>query len=229
RAGAAKAVKEDNDLYSYAFAYPSQVGAYPLLARKLEAEAAKAKDDLIKQSKDDRAQAKANDYPYNPHSWMEEWKVVADLPDFLSLSGDFSTYTGGAHGMYGLTSLVWDKGRNVALDGADMFASPAALEAALGPSLCDKLNAERAKKRGEAVPQTPQGEDYGFNSCQHIKDATVLVGSSNHRTFDRLTVWFGPYVAGPYAEGAYELDFPVDAKVLAAVKPEYESAFSLKK
>ena len=54
----------------------------------------------------------------------------------------------------------------------------------------------------------------------------MLVGSSNGRTFDRIGIWYGPYVAGPYAEGAYELDFPVDARVLAAVKPEYEAAFS---
>jgi hypothetical protein len=229
RAGAAQAVKEDNDLYSYAFVYPAQVGAHPLLAQKLQREADAAKAQLIKESKEALAESKANGFPYNPHSWMEEWKVVTDLPDYLSLSGDFSTYTGGAHGMYGLTSLVWDKRNKAALDGIELFASPAALDAALGQALCDKLDAERAKKRGEAVPQTPAGEDYGFNSCQHIKDATVLVGSSNHRTFDRLTVWFGPYVAGPYAEGAYELDFPVDAKVLAAVKPEYRSAFSVKK
>lgn len=228
-AGAAQSVKEDNALYSYAFAYPAQVGANPVLAQKLQREADAAKAQLIKESKEALADSKANDFPYNPHSWMEEWKVVTDLPDYLSLSGEFSTYTGGAHGMYGLTSLVWDKRNKTALDGIDLFASPAALEAALGQALCDKLDAERAKKRGEAVPHTPPGEDYGFNSCQHVKDATVLVGSSNGKTFDRLTVWFGPYVAGPYAEGAYELDFPVDAKVLAAVKPAYRGAFSAKK
>ena len=39
------------------------------------------------------------------------------------------------------------------------------------------------------------------------------------KRFDRLSVYFGPYVAGPYAEGDYELDFPVTASVLDAVKP----------
>jgi hypothetical protein len=57
----------------------------------------------------------------------------------------------------------------------------------------------------------------------------VIVGSSNGRTFDRIGVWFGPYLAGPYAEGAYELNFPVDAAVLGAVKPAYRSAFSVKR
>ena len=60
--------------------------------------------------------------------------------------------------------------------------------------------------------------DYGFDECQKVADATVLAGSSNGKAFDRIGIWFGPYVAGPYAEGAYELNFPVDAKVRAAVK-----------
>jgi hypothetical protein len=66
----------------------------------------------------------------------------------------------------------------------------------------------------------------GFNSCPPISDATVLVGSSTGRAFDRIGIWFGPYVAGPYSEGAYELDFPVDAAVLRAVKPQYAGAFA---
>ena len=64
-------------------------------------------------------------------------------------------------------------------------------------------------------------------SVRHVaKKATVLVGSSNGKTFNRIGVWFGPYVAGPYAEGAYELTFGVDKAILDAVKPAYKAAFS---
>ncbi len=228
--GAAKAVSEDNDLYSYAFSYPPQAGAYPELARKLQADADEAKADLIAEAKEAQVDAKKNDFPFHPHSWREEWKVVADIPDYLSLSGDFSTYSGGAHGMYGLQSLVWDKQARQSLDGIDLFNSAGELDAALGQSLCDALDAERRKKRGPDYKPAQDGEPaYGFDSCQHIKDATVLVGSSNGQTFDRITVWFGPYVAGPYAEGAYELDFSMTAKMLGAVKPAYAKAFSVKR
>jgi hypothetical protein len=41
-------------------------------------------------------------------------------------------------------------------------------------------------------------------------------------------VWFGPYVAGAYAEGAYELDFPMTKAMLDTVKPAYKAAFSVK-
>jgi len=224
--GTAMAVKEDNDLYSFAYAYPAQADALPELAAQLDDDAEKAKATLIAESEDDRTQAEANDFPYRAHSYSKEWKVVADLPRYLSLSSSFSTYTGGAHGMYGLESLVWDKQEKAGVDGVALFQSAAALDEALGQKLCDALNAERGKRRGEAVPQVPDGEDYGFNTCQHVKDATVLVGSSGGGKFNRIGIWFGPYIAGPYAEGSYELTFPVDTAVIEAVKPEYREAFA---
>ena len=30
-----------------------------------------------------------------------------------------------------------------------------------------------------------------FGTCPELDEATVLVGSSNGKTFDRITVWFG--------------------------------------
>ncbi|RYY33636.1 MAG: hypothetical protein EOP59_17370 [Sphingomonadales bacterium] len=130
--------------------------------------------------------------------------------------------------MYGLQSLVWDKAAKKSFDGVALFQSPEALETAIGPRLCAALNKEREKRRGEPVGPAGGPDDIGFDSCQHIKDATVLVGSSTGKAFDRIGVWFGPYVAGSYAEGAYELTFPVDAAVLKAVKPEYAGAFAAK-
>jgi hypothetical protein len=227
--GLARSDEESTDLYEFSYAWPGAVGAQPELAVHLQADLDLQKRGLVKQASEAQADAKANDFPFNPHSFSEEWKVVAELPGWLSLSGEFSTYSGGAHGMYGLESLVWDKRARKALDGIDLFDSPEALDEALGRKLCEALDAERAERRGEAVPQVPEGEDYGFNSCQQVGDSTVLVGSSSGDTFDRIAIWFGPYVAGPYAEGAYELDFPVDKAVLAAVKPEYRSVFAVRR
>ena len=41
--------------------------------------------------------------------------------------------------------------------------------------------------------------------------------------------WVGPYAAGPYAEGSYEATIPVDAKILALVKPEFRAFFAAKR
>lgn len=222
----AKTVSESTEAYEFEYSYPDVAAAIPALSEWLESQAAERKASLRAGAQEGKADAEANGYPFNPHSYSMDWKVVADLPRWLSLSGEFATYSGGAHGMYGMDTLVWQKDPGRRLEPIALFRSPAALTEALAPKLCDALNAERAERRGEPVPS---GSEDMFDQCVGVDEATVLVGSSNGRTFDRLTVWIGPYVAGPYAEGAFELDFPVDAAVLAAVKPEHRGAFSVKR
>jgi hypothetical protein len=219
-----KKVSEETDLLNFEFSYPAQVGAQPELAAQLEQEAQRVKSEMTATAKEYQADAKANDFPSHQHSYSAEWKVVADLPGYLSLSQDFSTYAGGAHGMYGLTGYVWDKANKRGFDSAGLFVDPEILNEAMGGSVCAALNREREKRRGEPVAQ----KDDFFSGCPGLDEATILVGSSNRNTFDRITVWFGPYVAGPYAEGAYELDFPMTKAMLEAVKPAYRAAFSVK-
>ena len=40
-----------------------------------------------------------------------------------------------------------------------------------------------------------------------------------------MTFVIGPYSAGPYAEGSYEVALPVDAAMRGAIKTEYQDAF----
>ena len=207
--------------YSWPEAVAREAGLVDLLDREREAALAEQKADW------DQSFA---DVPEGcvsciSRGYEKEWKVVADLPRWLSLSADLYVYTGGAHGTYGRTSLVWDREGKKAIEGIEMFKSPVALETALGAQLCDALDRSRAKRRGAPVERTSEwGSD-----CPGIDEAAVFVGSSNGETFDRIGVYFGPYVAGSYAEGAHELNFPVTASVLDAVKPEYAGTFSVKR
>jgi hypothetical protein len=216
-------VKETNDLYSFAYTWPAAAGNIPPLAQRLESQLEKSKQELIDSANKGKEEAESNGFPYNTYYFSEKWKVVADLPKWLSLTGDFSTYTGGAHGNYGRETLVWDKKVGRGFPAIEMFTSPKALGDALGEKLCKALDAERAKRR----KGQPKGESLAdFDKCVGVNEATVLVGSSNGKTFNRIAVWFGPYVAGPYAEGAYELNFGIDKAILATVKPAYQTAFS---
>ena len=218
-------IAEDTELFSFEFSYPKQVAAEPQLAARLEQDAQRVKTEMIAEAKEIQADAKANGYPFNQHSYSAEWKVVADLPRFLSLSNDFATYSGGAHGMYGLEGLVWDKANKRGFASQALFQSSGILGTTMDNAVCDALNKEREERRGEPV----RADDDLFGDCPELDEATILVGSSNGKTFDRITVWFGPYVAGPYAEGAYELDFPMTRAMLDAVKPAYKAAFSVQK
>jgi hypothetical protein len=219
-----QSAEKDGGDWEFAYSWPKAVSAQPELAKQLGAEKDKTlaaeRAEWEKQLSELKGQGDCGGC--RGRSFGKTWEVVADLPGWLSLSANFETYTGGAHGMYGTQSLVWDKANKVSMDGVALFQSPAALQNALGQSLCDALNKERLAKGMEPITDP----DSTFPACPGIDEATVLVGSSNRKTFDRITVYYGPYVAGSYAEGAYELDFPMTAAMVAAVKPAYRGAFS---
>ena len=227
-ASSAEAVKvrEETKLFLYEYSYPAQAAAIPALAAILDARGAKARDEMLGEAEELEAEeGDPGEFPVPQHSFEEEWQVVADLPGWLSLSGFFSTYTGGAHGMYGMEGYVWDKQRGRGMDSSDLFRSPDYLGSTMGGRVCEALNREREERREEPVG----AEDDLFNGCPDLSESTILVGSSNGKTFDRITVWFGPYVAGPWVEGHYELDFPMTSAMLEAVKPAYRAAFSAKR
>lgn len=224
--GKAGELTEETEQYQFAYKWPAAASHHAKLVAVLQDDADDMKAELAKEAGADWEGAKGQDWTPRQHSAALEWKIVAETPRFLSLSGHLATYSGGAHGMYGMESLVWDKEANDGMDAKVLFQSPAKLAAALGSGLCGKLNEAREKRRGIKVD--PNSGDT-FDNCPAIDEATVLVGSSTGKALDRLTVYFGPYVAGPYAEGDYELDFPVTAAVLAAVKPEYANGFSVKR
>lgn len=222
-AGGASSVAEANDVWDFAYSWPAAVGRIAPL-RELFAERQKqALAGLKAEAIDARAAADAEGFPYHPYSLDVEWQVVADLPRWLSLSAEISTYEGGAHGNHGFDALLWDKQTQRVRQAESLFA-PGALEAALGDSLCAALDVQRAERRG--APVDPLSEDV-FDQCPKIGEITVILGSSNNRTFDRIGFLIAPYVAGPYAEGSFEVTMPVTRAIKAAVKPPYAASFTV--
>lgn len=223
-AGKARAIEESNDLYEFDYAYPAAAGAIPALRTIFDKELDDARAQLIADAKEQRAAAQKNDFPYRTISTSKAWEVVADLPDWLSLSGNVGSYSGGAHPNHGFTSLLWDKRANVQRQPLDLFVSKEALSRAIRADFCDAIDKQRAEKRGARVDR--KSGDM-FSECIDPVESTVILGSSNRRVFDRIGVLVGPYEAGPYAEGDYEATLPVTPAVLAAVKPQYRSSFAV--
>jgi hypothetical protein len=218
----ARSVSEETDDFVFDYSYPAEAGDIPPLATLLDRRLERARASLAQQAAAAREAARDNGFPYNKYSSGMAWKTVADLPDWLSLSGEMTEYTGGAHGNYGVQSLVWDKRAGRAMSAIDLFNSPEALGEALGERYCEALDKLRAEKGTEPAEE---GQSV-FPACPGVEELIVLVGSSNGRTFNRLTLYAGPYVAGSYAEGAYEVHLDVDRAVLDAVKPEHRASFS---
>jgi hypothetical protein len=208
----------------FAYNWPAQVSAIPALVERFTAE----RDQLLAEQKTEWAEAVAefagqDCVACTNRSFEKTWEVVADLPRFLSLSASFYVYTGGAHGNGAYDALVWDREAKAGIDPRAMFTSPAALQDALGAPWCKALKAERMKRMGADF------SDDGFFECPPLNDLTVILGSSNKKSFNRIGLLAAPYVAGSYAEGTYEVTLPVTPAVRDAVKPEYKAAFALGK
>ena len=58
-----------------------------------------------------------------------------------------------------------------------------------------------------------------------VSSAVLVPTSKDGRLIDSMTFVIGPYSAGPYAEGTYEVTLPVDAAMRKAIKTEYQDAF----
>lgn len=221
-AGVASSVKEDNPDFAFTYSWPAAAGAIPGVVKWLEADRASARQELVSNAKAARADAKANDYPYNQHYSSTEWQVVTDLPGWLSLTAMQGTYEGGAHGMNWTEGLLWDKTAHRKREVTDLFTSPEALRKAIQATYCDKLDAERAKRRDVKINRNSGDE---FDACIDPMKQTLILGSSDKAHFDRIGIIAAPYEAGPYVEGQYDITVPVTAEVLALVKPEYRAAF----
>ena len=215
-----------NDLIEFDYAYPAQAAAIPKLKAWLDADIVKQQKDITEGAEGDREDRKANGFPFNPYSHTTDWKVVTEIPGWLSLSADRWEYTGGAHGNPWSESLLWDKAADVKRAPLDLFVSKAALSKAIRTPFCAQLDKQREEKRGEAINRNSGDE---FDQCIDPVESTVILGSSDRQHFDRIGVLVGPYAAGPYAEGEYEVTLPVTPAVLAAVKPEYRQYFAVKK
>ncbi|MBU6266129.1 MAG: DUF4163 domain-containing protein [Sphingomonadales bacterium] len=223
-AGVARKVEESNRLFEFNFDYPAAAAAIPGLKAQLDADLTRARADIAASAREGAADAKAAGIDFNAYESGTNWQVVTDLPGWLSLSAQVYEYSGGAHPNHGFAALLWDKAAGTRRAAADLFASKAALTQAIQAPFCDALDKERTKRRGAPVNRASGDE---FDDCIDPAAATVILGSSNHATFDRVGVLVAPYEAGPYAEGDYEITLPVTPAVLAAVKPAYRQAFSI--
>lgn len=216
--------KEETELYEFAYSYPDAAAGIEGLRAMLDRKLDDTKGELVTTARGNREEAKKDGYPYHAHSMQVDWKVVTDLPGWLSLSAEMYQYSGGAHGMSGFDTLVWDRGADTARKPMDFFTGQDALRSALQAPFCNALDKEREKKRGEPVRHDSSDM---FAECIDPTAQTLILGSTNGKTFDRIGILVAPYEAGPYAEGSYEVTLPVTGKVMAALKPQYRSAFSV--
>jgi hypothetical protein len=215
-------VEQDNDLLEFSYAYPAEAAAIPAIVTKLSAEEKRGKTDALQMASEDKKERGKSDFPFNPHSLETSWSVHGDSPRFLSLLSETYVFTGGAHGMTAYGALLWDREANREATFQTVLTSPTAFDKAVRDRFCDALDKARAEKRGEPVTRS----DEMFDDCIDPMKQTLVLEGEKGKPIDRILVVIGPYEAGPYAEGSYEIPLKVDAAMLKAIKPEYQAAFT---
>lgn len=219
----ARSESVSNDLYEFEYSYPAAAAAIPDLRKRFDDDLEKQRRALIESAQVQLADSKKNGYPFNPLGSWTAWKVVTDLPGWLSLSAEVGSYEGGAHPNHGFDALLWDRQANAPRPVSELFTSEADLSRAIRPDFCRALDRQREQRRGEPVDR---GSGNDFDQCIDPVESTIILGSSNGKAFDRIGVLVAPYAAGPYAEGDYEVTLPVTDAVLAAVKPGFRDSFA---
>jgi len=214
-------VRESNALVEFAYAYPREAAQIPELARNLDTDRKVKREALVAAAERDKAAAEKGNFPYHPHSHLQKWLRVTSTPRFLSLSAEIQTYIGGAHGMTSFETLLWDRNKRRTLKPLDLFSSSEAFDAAVRDAFCARIKQAKAAKG----IQTPDEPDGGFATCPPASAQTVWLGSSDGRYLDRMTIAIGPYEVGPFAEGSYKINIPVNAALVRTVKPEFARDF----
>lgn len=220
-AAKAFAADEKNDLIEFHYAWSAEAAAVPQLVELFRRDMATVKAELIAGAEQDKASRGKQGVEFHGYMSSTDYKTAGRSDRLLSLSVETGSYTGGAHGNYGVSGLMWDRQAAREIKVADLFTAPANMDRLLTQPWCDALNRERERKRGE-----PVGGSGLFDDCPKLDEIAIIPGDRNRNgRFDTLALVASPYVAGPWVEGSYEIELGMTPELLAALKGEYRPSF----
>ena len=213
-------LEESSEALHFRYAWPAEAAAIPALNARLQAEAAALRQQALQAAQANRKERAPQGFPFHPHEAGKTWTVEGNTKTLLALRGEFYVFTGGAHGMSGFDAILWDRtyGRDIAT--IDLFTDAKKAMTLLEEAFCPALNAERAKRRGAPVP-SPSGPDDWMNTCPDLAKQVLIPSGVRDGAFTTIHVLIGPYEAGPYAEGTYDITLPITPALIALVRPDY--------
>lgn len=220
-------MEENTDLLSWSLAYPAEAAAIPKLAAMIRAASDKDKAENLAAAKSDKAERAKDNYPFNAYEQSDGYETLGATDQLLSLADNWYVFSGGAHPNHGTKALLWDKAAGGPVDFASLLEGGAAKLAALyRDSYCKELTVERSKRReGEDADTDPTDP---FNACPKFSELVIMPESpEGGGPMTKILFHADPYVAGPYVEGDYDIELPVTAAFIAALKPAYRSSFAV--
>lgn len=220
---AAKAftLDEENELIEFHYGWSAEAAVVPQLAARFRKDMEKSKADLLASAKEGKADREKEGFEFHAYMLSTDYKTSGQSERLLSLTVDVGSYTGGAHGNFGVGTLLWDRATAKEVEIADLFSAPTNLDRLLTQRWCDALNKAREEKRGE-----PTGGDDLFGDCPKLSEIAIIpTDKDGDGHFELLTLVASPYVAGPWVEGSYEIELAVTPDLIAGLKEDYRPSF----
>ena len=218
------AFEEETELYGLKYSWSAEAAAIPQLAERFTRDMKEAKAELVADTKEDRDERVREGIDFLPYEAQVSYDTAGQSDRLLSLERAVYSFTGGAHGSNGSGAVLWDRklAREVSIN--DLLRPGTSWTGAIRQPFCILLDREREERRGEPV----QPDDL-FGECPKYEDVTVLLSDEDKNgRFDHIEVIADQYVAGPYAEGPYEIALPITAAMIERLKPDYRASFEPK-
>jgi hypothetical protein len=154
------------------------------------------------------------------------WTQTAQAGDIVSLLGEASEYTGGAHPVSFFDTHIANRNTGEAIAFEDMLLPTRSPSPALQIAICEALKAAKLARGGTATIYDEPVACVGPGA--NIKPEQAMIALAPSDVADRfggLYVYYAPYVVGPYAEGSYGLT--IQQGVFAEdLRPEARALFA---
>lgn len=210
-------VRETTPALDFSATLAPEMALAPVLAGEIKAEALAYQEKMQAQAATDMKAAEERGFPARPYAVNQRWTTEAETPALLAFSGLLWEYTGGAHGNSNFAVVLYDRAERRRIETADLFTDPKAALSALRQPWCAALAEERKARRSH-------NQASGFDDCPALGGLPIVPVAGGQGAVTGFKVLAAPYVAGPYAEGSYELLVPADP-VLPFLKPEWRATF----
>jgi hypothetical protein len=220
--GAPVKISRHSPALQFTYEWPAEAAAIPALDRRFRAEAAaeyrRQLATALKNQEIYRQQQRRTVSDF----YLKKWSTAGQTRRLLSLQYQHSAYTGGAHPNTDYGALLWDRRLNRPVALVSLFHHSGQFERLTRPRYCSALDRERRKRRGTDW-RLAVGE---FNACPRYCELSVAPSDSDHDgRFDTIRFVASPYTAGPYAEGAYDIELPVRPALIERLEAPFRSAF----
>lgn len=211
----------ENELIEFHYGWSTEAAAVPQLVARFRKEMRKGESELLGGAKDDKASREKQGFDFHGYMSSTQYDTAGQSDRLLSLKVDVGSYEGGAHGNHGVGGLLWDRKAAKEIKDTDLFGEPANRDRLLTQRWCDALNKAREEKRGE-----PVGGGGMFDDCPKLDEIAIIpTDKDRNGQLELLTLVASPYVAGPWAEGDYEIELAVTPDLLAGLRGDYRASF----